>query len=259
MTKYAWSVDDVILYNIAVGATGTEQTWEEGLVALPTFGVLPAFSIVAPLVQAAGVSLDSARVLHGEHELLVDGPVPTAASVRNEGRVMGIYDKGHGDLVRVEVHTYIQGKETPLFTNRYGIFVRGASGFGKSDDASPAPSPPSRRPDEVVRVQTHLSQAALYRLCGDRNPIHIDPAAAAAAGLERPIMHGLCTLAVIARAVGGDAVQAVRGRFAGVLYPGETIVVELWRDGNSVEIRALCEERRTPVVTNATINLRSSS
>jgi len=265
---FTWGPADVLLYNLAVGADDLSYTWEEGLRAIPTFGVLPAFESIAGIDAVGKLRLDPSRVLHGEQELQVHDVIPVTGTVTNEARVIGVYDKGQAALVRIEVASYLEGAPTPLFSNRFGIFVRGAGGFGGAKEESSAFSGevPERAPDAVVQSATSVTQAALYRLCGDRNAIHIDPAAAAAAGFDRPILHGLCTFGIVCRAAidavltgTAERVAGIRARFSGIVYPGETVVTEFWREDGGIALRASTLERKLPVLTHAHLDLRGAA
>jgi acyl dehydratase len=267
-TTFAWGPADVVLYNLAVGAEELAYTWEEALRVIPTFGVLPPFASIAAIAAVGDLRLDPRRVLHGEQELRVHDAIPVAGIVTNRCRVVGVYDKGQGALVRVEVESFLEGASAPLFTNRFGIFVRGegVSNGPKEERPTVSGEVPDRTPDAVVQSATSPTQAALYRLCGDRNPIHIDPTAAAAAGFDRPILHGLCTFGIVCKAavdavVGGatERVAGIRARFSGVVYPGETIVTQLWREEAGIVVRASTLERGLPVLTHAQLDLRAAA
>jgi acyl dehydratase len=181
--------------------------------------------------------------------------------VRTRGSIAGIYDKGRDAVIVVE-STTSDADDRPLVTNRYTLFLRGAGGFGGESSAPSAPDAPDRPADLVVETPTLPQQALLYRLCGDRNPLHVDPEVAHAAGFERPILHGLCTYGVVLRSVVGavldgdvEALRSYRARFSGVVFPGETIVTEVWRDDSTLHLRASTVERGAPVLTRATIEV----
>ena len=176
-------------------------------------------------------------------------------------------DKGKAALVVLETVTRDAGSDQPLVTNRFSAFIRGEGGFGDGDGPRPAspppPAPPARPPDLQVECRTLPQQALLYRLSGDMNPIHADPEFARKGGFDQPILHGLCSYWMVCKAVidavlDGDVgrVGRYRARFAGVVFPGETITVRMWPDAGAVFVEALCKERGTPVLSNAVIEVR---
>lgn len=223
-------------YALGVGATcASELDYlydRRGPKILPTFGVIPSFSTMAGLCGRLGH--DPAMLLHGEQELRCLAPLPPAATLSTTGVVRAIYDKGKGALVVID--TFTSGAGEPVAENTYSLYIRGEGGFG--GDRGPRTDPPAR-PDgapgfEVVDA-TSPEQAALYRLSGDTNPIHIDPRVAAAGKLEAPILHGLCTFGyagrvALARVCGGDParLRALSARFTGVVYPGDRLTTRGW-------------------------------
>ncbi|MFH1329340.1 MAG: MaoC/PaaZ C-terminal domain-containing protein [Actinomycetota bacterium] len=267
----SWDGDDVILYHLALGAGSDpvasgelEYCYEPGLKVLPSFGVIPAQGAMLGILNGIpGLSFNPMLLLHGEQELEVFAPrVPSAATARSVGRVAAVYDKGKAALVVIEVDTMGSSGE-PMFRNRFSLFLRGEGGFGGDPGPKGAEPPPDAAPDLVVESPTLPQQALLYRLLGDKNPLHADPAFAAAGGFERPILHGLCSYGIACKAVvdgmlGGDtaAVAGYRARFAGVVVPGDTIVTSMWRRGERIHLAAADKERGTPVLGQAVITLR---
>jgi len=269
----AWDEDRVILYHLAVGAGRDpvspgelEYCYESALKVLPTFGVLPAQPAMLGLLSGTvpGLSFNPMLLLHGEQEIEVLVPrVPTAAAAaRSVGRVAAVYDKGKAALLVIEVETTSASGE-PMFRNRFSLFLRGEGGFGGDPGPRGGEPPPDEAPDLVVASPTLPQQALLYRLLGDRNPLHADPAFAAAGGFERPILHGLCSYAIACKAVvdgmlGGDTAAAAsfRARFAGTVVPGDTIVTSMWRRGGRIHLTATNQERGTPVLAGGLITLR---
>jgi len=269
-TTAEWNQDQVILYHLGVGAGYPNQTdpnelqyaYERNLKVLPSFGVVPVFGAVGGIAQIPGVSINFALVLHGEQDIEIHKPIPTGAKVENQTRVAGIYDKGKAALIVLEVETREQGG-APLFTNRFSIFARGEGGFGGESGPSPGNVSPDRSPDAVVESPTLPNQALLYRLSGDKNPLHADPEFAKLGGFDTPILHGLCSFGIVCKAVvdkllGGDVTKVARyqARFAGVVYPGDTIVTSMWKDGGKILISAKNKQRNTPVISNCAITLR---
>jgi acyl dehydratase len=266
----SWDADDVILYHLGIGAglgrptdpAELAYTYEQRLVVLPSFGVVPAFQglVTAATGQIPGLAVNPIMILHGEQDLEVHTPIPTAGSVEHRPRVASLYDKGKAALVTIEVESGPAGD--PLFTNRFTIFARGEGGFG-GDPNSPAPgnAPPDREPDAVAESPTMRHQALIYRLSGDKNPLHADPDFAKLGGFDTPILHGLCTYGIACKAVvdtllDGDvnAVARYQVRFTGVVFPGETVVTSMWREGDRIVLSATTKERGDkPVLSNAAI------
>jgi acyl dehydratase len=206
------------------------------------------------------VAVDFGAILHGEHSLRLHRPVPSSADCSVATRVVDVIDKSSAALVILQVD--IADDRGPLATNIFRLLIRGEGGVGRLVGKVPAPPEPDSPPDAVTRSPVAPNQAFLYRLSGDTNPLHADPEVAAAAGFRQPILHGLCTygmvaLAVVESALDGD-VGAVLGfdvRFAGVVYPGETVVSKYWRRGDQIRIAAGTEERGSPVLSQAVITV----
>lgn len=266
-TEFEWDQDRVILYHLGIGAgdpptdpNELDYCYEANLKVLPSFATIPPFASMINVGGVEGMDFNLAMLLHGEQDLAVSGPIPTAAKVVNEGRIAGIYDKGKAALVVVEVVTREADRGEELFTNRASLFIRGEGGWGGDPGPTGENEAPPREPDEVYSSKTLHQQALLYRLSGDKNPLHADPAFAAMAGFDRPILHGLCSYGVVCKAVvdgvfGGDvtAVTRYRGRFAGIVYPGETIVTRVWDEGDRIVVEATTAERGTPVLSHAAL------
>lgn len=270
---WEWTDNEVILYHLGVGAgvppvdpRELAYTYEPKLEVLSSFGVLPAFPMLAGIMSVDGLSFDLTKLLHGEQDIELRGPLPTAAKSATSGRVAHIYDKGKAALVVVEATTEDDSGQV-LCINRFSLFLRGEGGFGGDPGpSSDTAAPPEREPDHVVESPTLPQQALLYRLSGDRNPIHADPEMAALAGFPQPILHGLCSYGIVCKAVvdialSGDvgAVARYQARFAGVVYPGETIVTSMWDEGDRILVAASTKERETPVITNSVVTRRPSA
>ena len=169
-----------------------------------------------------------------------------------------VFDKGKGALVVTEAVTSQDGE--PLFTNRFKAFIRGEGGFGGEGGPPPGNDAPDREPDAVVESTTFPQQALLYRLSGDKNPLHADPEFSKLGGFDVPILHGLCSFGIVCKAVvdellDGDVskVTGYSARFAGVVFPGDTIVTKMWNENGTILVAAENKERETPVITNAAI------
>jgi acyl dehydratase len=235
-TNFSYEERDVMLYALGIGAKELEFIFERGLKVIPTFAVIPAFPALMGL--SAAVEINPVMILHGEQSFRIAKTIPTSGTLTTSGKVTGVFDKGKGALVTIESTTKDAGGET-VFTNTSGIFVRGAGGFGGERGPEAGNAAPDRAPDKSVEMPTLDIQAAIYRLSGDRNPLHIDPAFAKMAGYDRPILHGLCSFGHVGRAVlleycGNDParLKSMSVRFSGVVYPGDTIITDMWDEGN---------------------------
>ena len=265
----SWSQDDVILYHLGLGAgvpatdpSELEYCYEKNLKVLPSFGVIPVFGALGGMGQVPGLEFNFAMLLHGEQDITIHRPLPTAAKVESTGKVAELWDKGKACLCVLEVETREQGGD-PLFTNRFSLFLRGEGGFGGESGPKAGNKPPDRAPDGVIEKQTLPQQALLYRLSGDKNPLHADPDFAKLGGFDTPITHGLCAYGITCKAVvddalGGDVTKVGRyqARFAGVSFPGETHVVSWWREGDQILIQTQAKERGAPIISNAAITVR---
>src|SRR5947209_18111233 len=187
-----------------------------------------------PTVQFPGIDIELAKVLHASERVEVPAPLPPSGSPKAGTRFTDIWDKGKAAVIWSDT-TVIAPDGTLLWTHRRSIFARGEGGFGGERGPSTGANAPDRAPDLELDIAVLPQQALLYRLCGDRNPLHSDPEFAAAAGFPRPILHGLCTYGMTCKAItdallDGDAtaVAAYGARFAGVAYPGETLPVNGW-------------------------------
>lgn len=254
---------DVILYALGVGATHDESRYvfegAEGFCTLPTFAVVPCTQVLFEAV--AVLDADLTRLLHGEQAIRWFAPIPTSGTLNTRFEVTGVYDKGKGALAVIRA-TSADEQGRDLFENVVSLFLRGEGGFG-GDPGPKAPRydpPEGREPDVRVEQRTLRRQALLYRLSGDRNPLHASPEFAAAAGFERPILHGLCTLGFAARhfvnaALDGDVtrLKALTARFSAVVYPGDTLRTEAWRDEGGryvARVSRLAPEGPEPVITH---------
>ena len=260
---------DTILYALAVGAGSCDPAadlamwYERGLKALPTMAVTLA---TGPMwVADPKTGIDVTRMLHGEESLVVYNPLPAAGSVVGRSRVAAIYDKGadKGAVMVLERTLHDEESSTLLATCRTSVFLRGNGGFGGTGIGQAQPHRiPDRPADASIDLPTMPQQAAIYRLTGDRNPLHIDPAYAARAGFEAPILHGLCTFGIAARgviALAADndptALRRLDVRFARPVFPSDTLRLDLWQEtGGQVAFRILSREREQVVIDNGRAN-----
>lgn len=265
--NFAWDEDSVILYQLGLGAGSPptdprelSYTYEGNLAVLPSFGTIAASPSFAAIPSARGVDINWALLLHGEQDLEIERPIPPSGEVSSRPRIAHIYDKGRAALIVVEVTSTDRRTGELLFTNRASLFIRGEGGWGGDPGPKAAHQAPSRPPDHIVRSPTLPQQALLYRLSGDKNPLHADPAFAALGGFDRPILHGLCTYGIVCKAavdavLGGDPGRARRykARFAGVVFPGETVVTRMWVEEDKVLLEASVEERDATVLSHAAL------
>jgi acyl dehydratase len=268
----SWGQDDVILYHLGVGAgvpptdpNELEYCYEKKLKVLPSYGVIPIFGGLAGLGSVPGLQFNFALLLHGEQDIQLHKPIPTAAKVVSRGKVAELWDKGKACLCVLQVDTRDAESGEPLFTNRFSLFLRGEGGFGGEPGPKAGNVPPDRAPDGTVERTTLPQQALLYRLNGDKNPLHADPEFAKMGGFDRPIIHGLCSDGLVCKAIvdellDGDVTKVARyqARFAGVAFPGETYSISYWKEGDKVILAASAKDRDgAPIISNAAITLRS--
>ena len=263
--EHAYGATDTILYALGVGlgadpldARQLRFVYEEDLLALPTMAVVlgaPGFWLKE---QDTGV--DWVRVLHGEQGLVLHRPLPPEGTAVGRTRVTGILDKGadKGALIYSEKVLIDKASGETVATTTSTTFARGDGGFGGPTGPSPRPHPiPERAPDLACDLPTVPQAALIYRLSGDRNPLHADPEVARAAGFKAPILHGLCTLGAAGHALLKSCCdydparfRSLKLRFSAPVYPGETIRTEMWRDGAIVSFRSRALERDAVVLDN---------
>jgi acyl dehydratase len=252
----SWDSKDALLYALGVGAGSLDATgFELEFTTENSDGVaqrvLPTFTTIVGQGGGAAMSLgdyDPAMLVHGEQSIRLHGELPAAGTVSTTTTVAGMYDKGAAGLVVLQSASRHVGTGEPAFSTRTALFIRGAGGFGGprnpegDDESALAGEPlPTREPDEVVSYSTRPDQALLYRLSGDRNPLHSDPTFAKRAGFDSPILHGLCTYGFTGRALlhsvcGSDPARfgAMRARFSKPTMPGDALTVSLWDIGDRV-------------------------
>jgi acyl dehydratase len=251
--EVTWTHRDTILYALGVGAGQgdpqcelqftTENSIDVQLQALPAFGVVlgmtygkrPPLGVFSP-----------AMVLHGEQSFTMHTPLPVQGSAKVSTVLAGIYDKGKGAFAALETTVADAGTGEPWLTSRTGLFIRGEGGFGGHKQPVEDWELPDRAADAELSSTIRPDQTLLYRLSGDRNPLHSDPKFAAKAGFPRPILHGMCTYGVTGRLLvnelcGGDParVQGMSGRFSKPVMPGDTLTVSIWKNSG----RALFQTR----------------
>lgn len=265
---------DVSLYALSIGTASDPVDPRElqfvyelnsgGFYTFPTFGVTFPFTVLGQIGDVKGLRFHPMMLLHGEQYLELPRPLPTSGTITTHARITEIYDKGSGALVNVEMRS-VDDSGTEVALNRVGLFIRGIGNFGgERGPSSGANEAPQRAPDAVVHQQTQPSQALLYRLSsGDRNPLHADPNMAALGGFNQPILHGLCTFgfgvrAVMAAFADNDPARfrSVQVRFTKHVFPGETLVTEMWQESPTrILFQTRVAERDAVVLSNAGVAL----
>ncbi|MEV0171161.1 MaoC/PaaZ C-terminal domain-containing protein [Streptomyces sp. NPDC050803] len=249
--EITWNSKDVQLYHLGIGAgipaTDPHElryTLESRLHVLPSFATVAGAGSPGVIsgLSMPGIEVDLARVLHGGQDLTVHRPIPVQGTATATSRIAAVHDKGKAAVL--VLRTEVADPDGPLWTNDAQIFLRGEGGWGGERGPSVRPEPPTGEPDKTVERAVREDQALLYRLSGDWNPLHADPEFAAKAGFDRPILHGLCTYGITLKAavdtlLDGEVgrVRSYATRFAGVVYPGETLRIRMWRTSDT-EIRA---------------------
>ncbi|MCL2779484.1 MAG: SDR family NAD(P)-dependent oxidoreductase [Polyangiaceae bacterium] len=270
---------DLAIYALGVGAGADpsdagelQYVYEnaaDGFHALPTFGVAPALKLIFEMAKrgetAPGMNYGIERVLHGEQYTELTRPLPLSAKLTHKAKIKNIYDKGRNAIVITEIQSFDEANNL-LVTNEISTFVRGAGGWGgERGPASDINVPPNRAPDATVTEKIGNNQAILYRLSGDINPLHVDSNFANAFGFEKPILHGLCTFGYAARHVikhysknDPRYFKSIKVRFSESVFPGETLVTEMWKESDTrIIFRCKVKERDKVVISNAAIELYS--
>jgi len=257
-----WDSKDAILYALGVGAGVDELAFTtENTQGVPQ-QVLPTMAVV--LSTAGRGAWDKvgefnwAMLVHGEQAVELHAPVPVEGTARTVSRITGIYDKGSGGVVASEAVSVDAATGQPLFTTRSSAFIRGEGGWGGDRGPSGARNvAPEREPDHVVSYRTSRDQALLYRLSGDRNPLHSDPAFAAMGGFDRPILHGLCSYGFTGRALlhtlcAGDPARfkSMEARFSSPVFPGDALTIRMWDTTDGEVVFQTLREGSTVVIDN---------
>jgi acyl dehydratase len=267
---FSWSTSDVLLYHLAIGA-GSVPGSQTDVGALrytldnDAMHVLPSFGVVAPTfhetdppgLDLPGCDINLAQVLHGSQGIKLHRPIPTSGDATLRTRITDVWDKGKAAVI-VQQGDAIDASGTAIWTVTSTIFVRGEGGWGGDRGPSTSVDIPNRAPATTTSYQVTPQQALLYRLCGDRNPLHADPEFAAKAGFPAPILHGLCTWGITlreatVRLLDGDAsaVHEFSARFAGVVFPGDQLDIALWDEDDHILIQATVDDR--PVLSDAVL------
>ncbi len=268
---FSYTDTEAILYAVAVGmgrdpldARELPYVYEQG----EQFKTLPTLAtVLVPEMFPVGLGWDYSQILHSEQRMRLYRPLPPAADLLINKRVVDVFDRGPklGALVLLEAEGRLASDDTVLFTLGCTIVARGDCGFGgPKGKGIPPHRPPHREPDLSCDIETRSDQALLYRLTGDRNPLHADPAQARDLGFERPILHGLCTFGVACRAVlqticefDYTLIEEFDARFSAPVLPGDTITTDMWQDGNVVSFTCSVKERDAVVLRNGKCVLKT--
>jgi acyl dehydratase len=269
--SFQYGPTDTILYALGIGAgadgdaTDLPFLYEPGLRAFPSQATVIAWDDT----WIPRLGLDVALVVHGEQRITLHRALPVQAKLSAQSRVAGVADKGKGRGALLYIETVIEeaGVAAPLATLMSTVFARGDGGFGGPGEPLLARHAiPERAPDLQYETLIPLNQSFIFRLCGDRNPLHIDPEFARAAGFDRPILHGLSTYGVAVRsimkaALGNDsaAIEHVAARFSAPVYPGERLRTLIWRDGRELSFRVQAVADARTVLDNGLVTLRSTA
>lgn len=260
---------DAMLYALAVGMgrdplneRELPYVYEQGrpLHTMPTLA-----TVVVPDMFPPDLGWDYSQVLHSDQRLQLFRPLPPAANLLINKRVVDAFDRGpnRGALIILEAEGRLASDDTVLFTNTSTILARGDGGFGgPAGKGLPPHRPPRREPDLSCDLDTRADQALLYRLTGDRNPLHADPAVAAGAGFDRPILHGLCTFGIACKAIlqticeyDYTLIESFEARFSAPVMPGDTITTDMWQDGDVISFSCTVKERNAQVLRNGKCTL----
>ncbi|EPS73407.1 hypothetical protein M569_01352 [Genlisea aurea] len=268
--SFTYSERDVSLYALGIGACLNDPVDDKELKyvyhrdvqpieVLPTFAAIFPSQILSLMANSPGLEFDSHLLLHGKQDIEIYKPFPSSCCILNKAAIVGVHDKGKAALIEIEILCYEKESGVLLCRNLMTLYLRGAGGFSNSsqpysyskyppsDKAVAAPKIPRTKPFAVYEECTQPSQALVYRLSGDYNPLHSDPTVAEIAGFSRPILHGLCSLGFAVRAIikticGGDhnMIKNISGRFLLHVFPGETLITEMWIEGG---VRVMYETR----------------
>ncbi|GFR18537.1 hypothetical protein TNCT_362401 [Trichonephila clavata] len=270
--------DKAILYALAVGMSTQEPSAldflyenSDNFKILPTFGTIAGmnslFGSIALREQMEKLNGDPTRLLHGEQYLELYEPFRPSGALTSKCNLLDVLDKGSGAVVIIAEDTFNEDNKLVMRTE-WTIFLVGAGNFGgkrSTEKGKKVQPPPNRKPDAVIEEKTSIDQAALYRLCGDKNPIHIDPSFAAVGGFSQPILHGLCSLGYATRHVlkqfanyDVNLFKAIMARFASPILPGHTLRTEMWKENNRIHFESMCVETGKKVISGAYIDLIGS-
>ena len=232
----------------------------------PVFKTMPTLaSVLVPDMFPPGLGWDFGQVLHSEQRMTLYRPLPPSADLLINKRVVDAFDWGprKGALILFEAEGRLAADDTVMFTLGCTVMARGDGGFGGPSGTGPRPHrAPRREPDLSCDIETREDQALLFRLTGDRNPLHADPAKAAKAGFDVPILHGMCSYGIACRAIlqticdyDFTLIEGFEARFTSPVFPGDVITTDMWQDGNVVSFRCTVKDRDTIVLRNGKCTL----
>jgi acyl dehydratase len=239
--EVSWNSKDCLLYAVGIGAGTDELAFTTENTNGVDQQVFPTFPVVIGWGRGSAMgnigSFNPALLVHGQQSVTLHRPIPVEGTATLVGEIVAMYDKEKAAVVVASTTATMD--DEPLYTTTMSAFIRGEGGWGGDRGPSgPQNVPPERDPDHRVTYQTSPDQALVYRLSGDRNPLHSDPAFAAMGGFDRPILHGLCTYGFTGRALlhtlcGSDPARFhhVEGRFTSPVLPGEALTVSMWELG----------------------------
>jgi 3-hydroxyacyl-CoA dehydrogenase/3a,7a,12a-trihydroxy-5b-cholest-24-enoyl-CoA hydratase len=263
--EFSYTERDLIIYALGIGFT--KENLEYVYEGAKDFKAFPTYGVILPSNAGTEAFLSTkanfAMVVHGEQGLEIQNPLPRNATISTTAVLEGIYDKGSGALIVMRFDSKDKNGN-PICTNWTSAFVRGAGGFGGAPQPKKdLPSIPQKNPDLVFDYPTGSNQAALYRLSGDRNPLHIDPAFANTVGFKEPILHGLCTYGATCRrfvqeVFKGDSgkMKSYSARFSSPVLPGETLQVKTWQAGSNLFLLEVFNAKGEAVIRNGVIEAR---
>ena len=271
--RYSYCERDIALYALGIGAPSDALSPAElrfvyelspDFQVIPTFAALFGRDLIKQLMTGciAGIQFEPMLLLHGMQSLELKRALPRRATVVSQARIAEIQDKGSGMLIQFVVHSASEAGE-PLTVARTAVFIRGIGGYGGERGKSLKLPQPAGAPTYTHSEATMPTQALLYRLAGDANPLHADPAMAARGGYKAPILHGLCTYGYAARAIlkrccGNDATRltSVSARFSSHVFPGETLITEIWRESaTELRFQTRTQERGQVVLSDGSAGL----
>lgn len=258
---------DTILYALGLGfgadpldPDDLRHVYEQDLRALPTMALV----LAAPPLRSFDLGFNYRRVVHATQSLEVYRSIPPQGSVASVSKVTDLIDRGadKGSVLMIERELFETNSGDKLATMEIGIACRADGGLGGEIRQAPTmPALPDRAPDATAIIPTSLRSAVIYRLSGDYNPLHVDPAAARAGGFDRPILHGLATFGLAARGIttaldgSMEHIRRLEGRFSAPVFPGETLRADVWQSGHNIQLQLVTVDREAIVFANGSATL----